>query len=36
VTVSATGVSGVPPVSVPVRLVVANELFPIYLPFAAR
>jgi hypothetical protein len=36
VTVSATGVSGVPPVSVPVRLVVANELFPVYLPFAAR
>jgi uncharacterized protein YkwD len=36
VTVSATGVTGVPHVSVPVQLLVGDELFPAYLPLVRR
>jgi len=36
VTISAIGISGVPPVPVQVRLIVVDELFPIYLPLVQR
>jgi hypothetical protein len=36
VTVQAIGIAGIAPVSVPVRLIVVDRLFPVYLPLTAR